>query len=101
MSPSMNEEQDDIDKRVNTLVSLGEADVICDIRDIKPDYPQQSINSFGEKQNSTSKTLPKQQFTRHEYITHVATDMSIPHPFEALYIQTYIYHISSRTMQYT
>ena len=37
MSASMIEEQAETDKHVNMLVSLGDADIICDIREIKPD----------------------------------------------------------------
>ena len=85
MTSSMNEEQADIYKRVNMLVSLGDVDIICDLRDINsgrpPKYEQfwQKAEQYIEKVDETAV-----HEKRHECITHIATAISVPHLLEAV-----------------
>ena len=85
MSASANEKQAEIDKRVNMLFSLGDVDIICDLRYINPARPTK-YEQFQQKTEQYIENIAETAVheRRHEYITHIATATSVPHLLETV-----------------
>ena len=76
MSAPTNEQQAEIDKHVNMLVSLGDVDIICDIN---PGVFWQKAEQYIE--NVAETTVDER---RHECITHLAIAVSVSHLLQAV-----------------